>query len=446
MRFVWIVGLILMTVGLSQAEPNEAAQRGKKALESHSFNPAVWSKKAYENVWKQWGLTSRPADFDRRLRERFGLHTAPFPNDGLPMGLRKGPTLLGTGVSVDCLVCHGGSIMGKSYIGLGNSTLDIQALFQELNKSNGRSDWLPFTFSNVRGTSEAGGMAVFLLGHRTPELQIKIKRTELGLYDDLCEDPPAWWLLKKKKTMYHTGGSDARSVRSIMQFMMGPLNGPGIFPKEEPRFRDIQAYILSLEAPKYPFAIDPDLAAKGKRVFEQTCSKCHGTYGEKGTYPNRIVDIDVIGTDRRRFEGITAEYGRYYDTTWFAKEKSGWFDDGYKSLPAKGYQAPPLDGIWATAPYLHNGSVPTVYNLLKSSSRPQVFTRSFRTGAEDYDPVKIGWKVQPADGRYDADLPPIEQRKIYDTRKPGRRNGGHTFGDKLSEEQRLAVIEYLKTL
>ena len=369
-RFASALSFMLLGVGFLQAEPNEAAERGKKALESHSFNPAVWSQRAYDEVWKQWGLTSKPADFDKRLRDRFGLHPAPFPNDGLPMGLRKGPTLLGTGVSVDCLVCHGGSILGKSYIGLGNSSLDIQALFQELNKSNGRSDWLPFTFCNVRGTSEAGGMAVFLLGHRTPDLMIKVKRTELGLHDDLCEDPPAWWVLKKKRTMYHTGGADARSVRSIMQFMMGPLNGPSVFDKEESRFRDIQAYVLSLQPPKYPFPIDQSLAAKGKQIFEQTCSKCHGTYGEKWTYPNRIVDIDVIGTDRRRFDGITEEFGRYYNTTWFAKEKPGWLWDDYASLPAAGYQAPPLDGIWATAPYLHNGSVPTVYNLLKSSPRP----------------------------------------------------------------------------
>ena len=60
-----------------------------------------------------------------------------------------------------------------------------------------------------------------------------------------------------------------------------------------------------------------------------------------------------------------------------------------------GYQAPPLDGIWATAPYLHNGSVPTLYHLLKSSDRPARFRRPPSTDFEHYDQVKVGWKFEP---------------------------------------------------
>jgi hypothetical protein len=85
-----------------------------------------------------------------------------------------------------------------------------------------------------------------------------------------------------------------------------------------------------------------------------------------------------------------------------------------------------------------------VYHLLNSKSRPRVFTRSFRTGAEDYDPVKLGWKTQDPEAK--GNLSPFERRKIYDTTRPGRGNGGHTFGDDLTEEERMAVIEYLKTL
>ena len=73
------------------------------------------------------------------------------------------------------------------------------------------------------------------------------------------------------------------------------------------------------------------------------------------------------------------------------------------------------------------------------------FTRSFRTDRDAYDPERLGWKVTevPAPS---AALPAIERRKVYDTRQPGRGNGGHTYGDHLTEEERLAVIEYLKTL
>jgi hypothetical protein len=429
------------------AEPREGdPARGKAALEGRSFNPPVWTASGYDSLWKQWGLKEKPADFERLVRERYGLHPAPYANNGLPMGLRRNPDFLGRTLSVDCLVCHGGAIMGQSYVGLGNSALDVQAVFEEMNAASGLGRKLPFTFCNVRGTSEAGGMGVFLLGLRTPELTIRAPRLELGLVDTMCEDVPAWWLLKKKKTMYHTGGGDARSVRSIMQFMMGSLNSRAVFDREEETFRDIRAYMLTLQPPKYPFPIDRDLASKGQKVFEANCAKCHGTYGENWTYPNRIVKLDEIGTDPTRYYGVGEKYGHYYNRSWFAREHAGWFDDGYTAVPTNGYQAPPLDGIWATAPYLHNGSVPTIYNLLKSDTRPKIFTRSYGTGKDDYDPEKLGWKVQELDQPPGPLAPAIERRKVYDTSQPGRGNAGHVYGDDLTEAERMAVIEYLKML
>src|SRR5437660_2243801 len=106
-------------------------------------------------------------------------------------------------------------------------------------------------------------MGVFLLSLREPDLKPRRTRLDLGLHPNLCEDVPAWWLLKKKKTMYYTGSGDARSVRSLMQFMLNPLNSASTVRKEEASFKDIQAYILSLEPPRYPFAIDAGLARKG---------------------------------------------------------------------------------------------------------------------------------------------------------------------------------------
>jgi mono/diheme cytochrome c family protein len=252
-------------------------------------------------------------------------------------------------------------------------------------------------------------------------------------------------LLKKKKTMYHTGGSDARSVRSLMQFMMGSLNGPEAFTKSEAAFADILQYFLSLEPPKYPFPIDRALAVKGEQLFKQNCARCHGTYGEHWTYPNKVIPLDEIGTDPKRHEGISPRFAHYYDQTWFAQAESGGKGPARPSRPTDGYQAPPLDGLWATAPYLHNGCAPTVYHVLNSKARPKRFTRSYQTGAEDYDPVKLGWRYREV-GPPGPALPERERRKVYDTAQPGRGNGGHTFGDDLTDDERMAVIEYLKTL
>jgi len=440
-----IAGFLTLPAAGLCADDNPSAERGRKALLERHFTPATIPLSAYENVWKVWDREAKepPADYAARFRERYGLHSTPYPNDGYPMGLRLAPALLGKALATDCMLCHGGSILGKSYVGLGNSAIDFQAMYEELAEAAGMPKKSPHVFCNARGTIEAGAMTVYLLGLREPDLRLHSPRLDLDLHDDMCEDTPAWWLLKKKKTMYHTGGGDARSVRSLMQFMMSPLNSGASIMKEESTFRDIRAYLLSLEPPKYPFAIDTALAKKGQEVFEGTCSRCHGTYGEKWTYPNRIVPLKEIGTDPKRFEGLTRKVADHYNRSWFAHEKG---EDGYTALKTDGYQAPPLDGIWATAPYFHNGSAPTVADVLNSKGRPKVFTRSYRTDEADYDKEKLGWKVKVLDGPPDVNLPAIERRKVYDTTQPGRGNGGHTFGDKLTDEERKAVIEYLKTL
>lgn len=440
---LWIGMAMLAPAAPVGAAGADAVARGQKALLGKCYAPPTMTRRAYEEVWKQWGAKEKPtpADYDRLYRRRYGLHEAPYPNGGLPMGLRPAALAfgLGKGISMDCMVCHGGSIAGKSYVGLGNSSLDYQAFYEEMSAADGRQPRTPFHFCNVRGTNEAGGMSVYLLGLREPNLDRRLNRLDLDLHDDLCEDVPAWWLLKKKKTMYHTGGADSRSVRSLMQFMMSPLNSAEDIKRAEADFKDIRAYLLSLTPPKYPLPIDRSLAAKGEELFRANCARCHGTYGEDRTYPNKIVPIDQIGTDRHRFDGITKKFGEYFIKSWF--------NEDYPIHETSGYQAPPLDGIWATAPYFHNGCAPTVYHVLNSKARPKLFTRSYRTELDAYDAVKLGWKIDVLTDKPDTrKMSPIDYRKLYDTSQPGRGNSGHTYGDKLSEPERKAVIEYLKTL
>lgn len=440
---LWVGIVIIVPAATVGAASADAVERGRNALLGKCYAPPTMTRRAYDGIWKVWGMKEKPApaDYDRLFRQRYGLHKAPYPNDRLPMGLRPAalPLGLGKGISMDCMVCHGGSIAGQSYVGLGNCVLDYQAFYEEMSAADGRAPRTPFRFCNVRGTNEAGGMAVYLLGFREPNLDRRLNRLDLDLHDDLCEDVPAWWLLKKKKTMYHTGGADARSVRSLMQFMMSPLNSAAEIKHAESDFKDIRAYLLSLAPPKYTLPIDRSLAGKGEELFLTNCARCHGTYGEEWTYPNKIVPIEQIGTDRSRFDGITKKFGDYY--------VKSWFNEDYPIRETSGYQAPPLDGVWATAPYFHNGSAPTVYHVLNSKARPKRFTRSYRTDLGAYDAVKLGWKIDVLTEKPDpAKLSPIEYRKLYDTAQPGRGNGGHTYGDKLTDQERMAVIEYLKTL
>jgi mono/diheme cytochrome c family protein len=443
LALAWLAGWCVFLTTAGAAEKT-AAERGRDLLFHRSLNPAVWNTTAYDNLWKQWGLAAKPAHYDRAVRERYGLHAAPFDNHGLPMGLMETQSFLRKGLVNNCLMCHAGTVAGQTIVGLANSTLDLQSLFEDLSAADGNRLNFPFRFSYERGTVDPLNSAAFLLQFRDDDLNA-IKPVSLPYSDNVCSDPPAWWLIKRKKTRDWTGIIDARSARIDMVNLFSPFNSGSYIRGQEQAFVDIGAFLLSIEAPKYPFPVDAQLAERGQKVFGEHCAKCHGTYGPDGKYPNKIVALETIGTDRVLAEGVKDAMVDRLNRSWLAREIG---PDG-KPIQfeyAQGYQAPPLDGVWATAPYFHNSSVPTIYHVLNSKARPKVFTRSFRTGKEDYDPVKLGLKITVLEKGPAPDLSGYERRRIYDTSLPGRGNGGHTFGDKLTEDERMAVIEYLKTI
>jgi mono/diheme cytochrome c family protein len=447
MRFRLIAGMLAMVIGFfgssAPAADRPSPERGRDLLFYHSLNPANWSMQAYDDAWKQWGVREKPSDYDAVFRQRYGLHWAPFENKGKPLGLIEAPRFFGKGLTNNCLLCHAGTIAGQTIIGLGNASLDLQGLFEDLSRADGLELGLPFQMAYVRGTIDPLNPVAFLLQFRDADLNVQ-KPHPFHYSAYVCSDPPAWWLLKKKKTRDWTAPMDVHSTRIDMVNLLTPLNSGGYIQKQEAAFADLEAYLRTIEAPKYPFPIDEPLAARGRELYQETCARCHGTYGPAGHYPNKIVALGTIGTDRTLADGTNPEVLKFLNQSWFGREPGPGGQPLQFTAPS-GYQAPPLDGIWATAPYFHNGSVPTVYHVLKSKARPKVYTRSYRTGPEDYDPVKLGCKMTVLDSPVHPKSG-FQARQIYDTTQPGRGNGGHTFGDHFSDEQRAAVIEYLKTL
>ncbi|WP_435017597.1 c-type cytochrome [Tundrisphaera sp. TA3] len=450
MKRASIIGALLGTLAVSIPafgdEPDPAAvERGRVAMTGTGYLKPGWTAEAYARAGQLWDTpapdpSADPEAYAAAFRQRYGLPPAPFPNDGLPMGLRRGNGPDGTkvGMQIDCLTCHGGSIGGTSYVGIGNTTLDLKLLLNDLTRAEGRR--LPpqtIVINSSRGTVNAGMFSVILLSLRNPDLSFRMLPLPLGA--NLPEiDVPAWWLLAKKKTMYYDGRTEARSVRSNMQFMLGEKTLEE-FKDLEPTFRDIQAYLKSLKAPRYPFPIDAARADRGRSVFEASCARCHGTYGPDGKYPNKVVDLETIGTDPARSLGLSDRMVAHYNSTWFGEE-------GAVHDEVPGYQAPPLDGVWATAPYLHNGSVPTLATLLRSGDRPARFYRPPSTDFGHYDRAAVGWKFDLPAASGDGSPDPARARYLFDSSRFGLGNGGHTFGDKLTDDQRADVIEYLKTL
>jgi mono/diheme cytochrome c family protein len=251
---------------------------------------------------------------------------------------------------------------------------------------------------------------------------------------------PPWWRMKKKNAMFYTTlgrGDHARFMIFASMLCADSVEEAAAADAYAP---DIRAFIESLEPPDYPFPVDAALAEQGQEVFETHCSACHGSYGEDASYPNLVVALDEVGTDPQYALAATdGSVDRFYE--WVGRSAYG---EAVDLAPARGYIAPPLDGVWATAPYLHNGAVPDLRSLLDSRLRPRFWRH--RSDPRSYDPAVLGWTYERLDHGKSADLEPDARARVYDTTLPGYGNSGHLFGDGLTDGERTAVIEYLKTL
>lgn len=425
--------------------------KGYELLMNAVMASPVFKEKDIERLWNVWEddekAKAEAASEDERRRmtfERYGWQTRPEGDSKLPFGYipdGKGNML------TNCFVCHGGKVAGKTIPGAGNTHVDLTTLatdVQKLAAFDRGADYknipdvkAPFNtpLTQHRGNTNAVIFAPVFAALRTPALAKEYTaHPEKLLHHDI--NPPAWWNFKKKERIYCDAFAP-KTPRQLMPFAMSPTFDDAKFHSFEPNFVHIKAYIESLEAPKYPYPIDAALAAKGKVLFEKSCSECHGTYGADGKFPSKVVDIEKLGTDPRRLQAIDIDRRN--------ATNSGWLQYGGKypvDLESKGYLAQPLDGIWASAPYLHNGSVPTLHALFNVDERPAIWKRD----EDGYDQARVGLNVEKFDA-IPAGINSRQYRMYYDTSIPGSNATGHLFPDeRLDRNEKLAVMEYLKTL
>jgi mono/diheme cytochrome c family protein len=430
------------------AQAETQIERGYRLLTTKTYLPPDFDQQVFDELWKCWeeplrsqAAKASPVERRKLAFSRYGLTEAPGREGGVALQYVDDGR---GGWVMNCLACHGGKVAGKVVPGAPNTLYALETLTGDVRQTKLR---MGKTLSHMDlggaamplgtsiGTSNAVMFGVVLLNYRDADLNVHRDRAPpKTLHHD--HDAPPWWNIKKKSFLYADGGI-AKSHRALMQFLLLPKNGPEKFREWEQDYADILAWMESIEPPKYPFAIDQDLAARGEKFFVESCSRCHGAYGDDGGYPEKTVPIDEVDTDRARFEAIAPEWRREYGKSWFGHY-------GEKPLHVKpaGYVAPPLDGIWASAPYLHNGSVPTLWHLLHPDERPIVWQRS----EDGYDRAKIGLQIEEFDELPAAARVPAEKRRYFDARKFGKSAAGHLFPDELTEEQKRAVLEYLKTL
>ncbi|MBK9264194.1 MAG: hypothetical protein IPM54_30885 [Polyangiaceae bacterium] len=216
----------------------------------------------------------------------------------------------------------------------------------------------------------------------------------------------------------------------------------------------LEALAAKIPMPKWPEeilgSIDSGRTMRGGAIYKKECASCHD-YGDDGMFPDRTFDLATIGTDPNRATNFAKMLG---DKT-FAEALHGALDlvqakavEREKITPeelAKAekakvewrstnkYASRPLVGIWASSPYLHNGSVPTLYDLLLP---PDKRPKQFMTGSREFDPKKVGYVYDGSNGGSFQ----------LDTSHDGNHNTGHTYGTTLSEEERMDLLEYLKGL
>jgi mono/diheme cytochrome c family protein len=380
----------------------------------------------------------------------------------------------------NCLMCHGGVFDGELVIGLGNATADFTRgagggtpgnLPDEVLDQLGldAAEKAQFNLIAGRAAALAGRTRMRTIGQNPAELLAVIlmvhhDRDTLAWSDEelipfvirdrdgepigeplLTSDPPPWWRAHKKNALFYNGMArgDHRGTMALATSVC--VDTVARAEAVDAMFRDIQAFVASVRPPAYPRGIDDRLAAAGERLFTRDCAGCHGTYAareEEETYPNLLIPLDVVGTDPAVAEAGVVHAPELVD--WYNGSFYGGITRMEPSDPFPGYMPPPLDGIWATAPYLHNGSVPTIELVLNSRARPRVWRR-VDLDSTNFDENAVGWPwIEVPYGQDDA--PAAERPFLYDTTKWSQSNGGHPFGDHLTADERRAVLEYLKTL
>ncbi|MBK1645460.1 hypothetical protein CKO25_12550 [Thiocapsa imhoffii] len=470
---IWSVAVFLIAVLISGCEPGVSEQNGVfkaevgrvPAADQRPGDPEqgydALLNRAVVTCGLPYSAYARMRGTDPEVGPQFAGRTG--RNAELPYMLTAHTTSAGVEiVTSNCLACHAATINGELVMGLGNEFLDltqdpligIEAAGAFVRQGPEAQEWrrwadrigviADYMMTDTVGVNSANNLTLALMAHRDPET---LAWSETPLIEPPPRTPlpvsvPPWWNMAKKHAMFYNAEGRGDHVRYMILASTTCTDSVAEAAEIDAWFVDVRAYLASLSPPRYPFPIDPLLAQEGATVFENTCRECHGTYGATPSYPNRVIALGKVKTDPELARKGFSDANRFLD--WFGRS---FYGELSQAAPALGYIAPPLDGVWATAPYLHNGSVPTLAALLESGTRP-TYWEFDREGDEQpaFDPVNVGWTYRVRETGKAGAMSWDERNRIYDTSRPGYGNQGHSFGDELSTAERQALIEYLKTL
>lgn len=236
--------------------------------------------------------------------------------------------------------------------------------------------------------------------------------------------PALWGVTARGDGLLHWGGEAKTLYAVTATSALGTGALPGTSFEAMVKWTD--SFIGTLAPPPYPAPIDKDLSTRGEAVFQARCADCHGL---KGSRMGKSIPLAEIGTDPEHVRTFSqSDADRMNTVTSLLGAPAATLQS------AEGYVARPLIGVWLLAPYLHNGSVPTLADLLAPpDQRPKVFYR----GIDVVDLANVG---------FIATGPLAEAEGFrFDTTLKGNGNGGHAYGTDLPPADKAALIEFLKT-
>jgi mono/diheme cytochrome c family protein len=472
LRVLGTLILVLLLDGCDSGDPAKPGTVGKAevgpipAYPQRPGDPA----KGYNALLNRAAVTCGPP-YSAYVRAQGEAQRDPGPqppgrtgrNADLPYGLTAHLAPSGVElVTTNCLSCHAAAFEGQLIMGLGNAFLDLTrdpllavesagALVKGAPETAEWRRWADrieaiadYMMTDTLGVSSARNLTLALMAHRDPATLVWSDRP---LMDPPPRHPvpvgvPPWWNMRKKHALFYNGEGRGDQVRYLMLTSTICTDSVEEARAMDSWFLDVRAYLATLEPPRYPYAIDQALANRGHRLFQANCKTCHGTYEDDWRYPNKVVALGKVGTDAELARAGYSDAERFLH--WF---QGSFYGELAYAAPALGYLAPPLDGVWATAPYLHNDSVPTLADLLESPKRP-IFWEFARAqdGSPVYDQERIGWRYDRLREGKSGAMSWEARNRIYDTNQKGYGNRGHDFGDALEAEERRALLEYLKTL
>jgi hypothetical protein len=388
------------------------------------------------------------------------------PGHDIPVGFSK-KTIGYERIGVNCALCHSATIRmspGEApvlYVAGASGTMDVLAYQRFLFKCasdprfTGKNvlkqiaqiyklsflDRLLYQYALVPGTKKAllKTKELFAWTNSRPDwgrgridpfnpVKVKVLKVDIGDTIGNSDMMPIWNLKPRQGMALHWDGLNTHLIEVVRSSSIGDGATPKVIPLQQ--LQVLQDWLMDLKPPKYPsdrFPINSQLASAGEAVFTRECASCHAFGGAR---TGQVMPAAEVGTDPHRVAIWTKEAADAYNQY---ASKYPWKFDNFRSTG--GYVCVPLDAIWTRGPYLHNGSVPTLRDLLEPvENRPKLFYRGYNV----FEPKGVGFVSQGEDAER------IGFR--YDISVAGNSNQGHLWGTQLPAKDKDALVEYMKTL